>query len=401
MRLARTLDNVFGGGSSIQLVRVAGIRIGASPSWFVILFLAIYLLSGSFQDALGGSSTEAYLVAVASAVLFFVSIVLHELGHAFAARREGMEVQGIDLWLFGGLAKLSRDSRTPGEEFRVAVAGPFATLLVVAACFGVAVLLSGAGDAVDLALLEDGSAPSPAELLVAFVGTMNALLLVFNLVPAFPLDGGRIARALAWRITGDRAKGTIFSARLGQGFGFLLVGYGAYELISQTDNSFGAIWWMVLGYLIATSASSAARTANLADRLEGMRVEDVMTRDPQTMPDDVTAMQAHDEWFGKEGAWPWYPVVDESGRFLGIAEPAAAEQAIGTGRPALPVRELLDEQAPTGQSVGVDEPLEAAFRSEPLRRLGAVMAVDADGRLRGVLTREQLYRALNISVSGS
>lgn len=391
---------MFGEGGSIQLVRVAGIRIGASPSWFVILFLAIYLLSGSFRDALGGSSTEAYLVAVGAAVLFFVSIVLHELGHAFAARREGIEVQGIDLWLFGGLAKLSRDSKTPGEEFRVAVAGPLVTLLVVAVCFGVAVLLSGAGDAFELATLEDGSAPSPVELLVAFVGSMNAILLVFNLVPAFPLDGGRIARALAWRVTGDRAKGTVFSAVLGQGFGFLLIGWGVYELLSNTNSTFGAIWWIVLGYLIAGSARSAAVTARMSDRLEGIRVEDIMTRDPLTMPPDITAMQAHDEWFGKEGGWPWYPVVDENGRFLGIAEQSAAEEAIGTGRPALRVRELLDEQAPTGQSVGVDQPLEAAFRSEPLRRLGAVMAVDADGRLRGVLTREQVYRALNISVSG-
>ena len=391
---------MFGAGSSIQLVRVAGIRIGASPSWFVILFLAIYLLSGSFRDALGGSSTEAYLVAVGSAVLFFVSIVLHELGHAFAARREGIEVHGIDLWLFGGLAKLSRDSKTPGEEFRVAVAGPFVTLLVVALCFGVAVVLSGAGDAFELALLEDGSAPSPVELLVAFVGSMNVILLVFNLVPAFPLDGGRIARALAWRVTGDRVKGTVFSAVLGQGFGILLIGWGVYELLTDTNSTFGAIWWIVLGYLIAGSARSAAVSARVSDRLEGIRVEDIMTRDPQTMPPDITAMQAHDEWFGKEGGWPWYPVVDENGRFLGIAEQSAAEQAIGTGRPALPVRELLDDQAPTGQSVGVDQPLEVAFRSEPLRRLGAVMAVDADGRLRGVLTREQLYRALNISVSG-
>ena len=391
---------MFGEGSSIQLVRVAGIRIGASPSWFVILFLAIYLLSGSFRDALGGSSTEAYLVAVGSAVLFFVSIVLHELGHAFAARREGIEVHGIDLWLFGGLAKLSRDSKTPGEEFRVAVAGPFVTLLVVALCFGVAVLLSGAGDAFELALLEDGSAPSPVELLVAFVGSMNVILLVFNLVPAFPLDGGRIARALAWRITGDRAKGTVFSAVLGQGFGLLLIGWGVYELLTDTNSTFGAIWWIVLGYLIAGSARSAAVSARVSDRLEGIRVEDIMTRDPLTMPPDITAMQAHEEWFAKEGGWPWYPVVDENGRFLGIAEQSAAEQAIGTGRPALRVSELLDEQAPTGQSVGVDQPLEAAFRSEPLRRLGAVMAVDADGRLRGVLTREQLYRALNISVSG-
>ncbi|HEV3002406.1 MAG TPA: site-2 protease family protein [Solirubrobacteraceae bacterium] len=390
---------MFGEGGSIQLVRVFGIRIGASPSWFVILFLAIYLLSDSFRQALGGSSTEAYVVAVVAALLFWVSLVLHELGHAFAARREGIEVHGIDLWLFGGLAKLSRDSRTPGEEFRVAAAGPAVTLLIVAACFGVSALLEGAGDAMDLALLDEGSAPSPAELLIAFLGSMNALLLVFNLVPAFPLDGGRLARALAWKVTGDRAKGTIFSAWLGQAFGLLLIGWGAYRL-AVGDRPFGALWWVVLGWIIVGSARSAAVTARVTDRLEGIRVEDVMDREPLAMPATTTVMEAEDRWFGADGGWPWYPVVDENGRFLGIAEREAVEAAIGQGRPALEVRELLDAGAPAGQSIGTDQPLEAAIAAEPLRRLGAVMAVDADGRLRGVLTRDQVQRALTATAPG-
>jgi Zn-dependent protease/CBS domain-containing protein len=385
---------VFGAGGSIHLGRIFGIRIGASPSWFLILFLFIYLLSGSFQDTLGGSSTEAYLVAVGSAVLFWVSLLLHELGHAFAARREGIDVHGIDLWLFGGLAKLSRDSKTPGEEFRVAVAGPLVTLLIVAVCFGLATLFQGADRAIDLALLENGVAPSPVELLVAFLGSMNALLLVFNLVPAFPLDGGRITRALAWRVTNDRAKGTIFAARLGQGFGFLLIGWGLYNVLTQDDGVGGGLWYIVLGYLISGSARSAAQTARVTDRLEGIRVEDVMEREPLTMPATTHVLEAEERWFGGDGGWPWYPVVDETGRFLGIAERTAIEAAIGAGQPALEVRELLDAGAPTGQSVGTDQPLEVAIAAEPLRRLGAVMAVDAEGRLRGVLTRDRLQRAL-------
>lgn len=385
---------MFGEGGSIQLVRVFGIRIGASPSWFIILFLAIFWLSGSFQDALGGSSTEAYVVAVVAAVLFWISLVLHELGHAFAARREGIEVHGIDLWLFGGLAKLSRDSRTPGEEFRVAAAGPLVTLLIVVACLGVSSLLVGGSEAVDLATLEEGFDPSPVELLVAFLALMNAVMLVFNLVPAFPLDGGRIARALAWRISGDRTKGTVFAARLGQGFGYLMMGWGGYRLLTNENDTFGALWWIVLGYLIAGSARSAAMTARVTDRLEGIRVEDVMDREPLTMPAATTLLEAEERWFSGDGGWPWYPVVDDDGRFLGIAEREAVEAAIGAGRPALQVRELLDAGAPTGQSIGTDQPLEAAIAAEPLRRLGAVMAVDAEGRLRGVLTRDQLQRAL-------
>lgn len=222
---------------------------------------------------------------------------------------------------------------------------------------------------------------------------MNAILLVFNLVPAFPLDGGRIARAIAWRVTGDRTKGTVFAARLGQIFGVLLIGWGVFQLSSDEDTV-GAVWWILLDYLIASSARSAVVTSRLTDRLEGIRVEDIMDREPLSMPGTTTVMEAEDRWFGGDSGWPWYAVVDEDGRFLGIAEHEAVEAAIGQGRPALQVRELLDERAPAGQSIGTDQPLEAAIGAEPLRRLGAVMAVDAEGRLRGVLTRDQVQRAL-------
>ena len=389
---------MFGQGGSIQLFRLFGIRIGAHLSWFVVLFLAIYWLSGSFQDALGGSATEAYLVAVGAALLFFLSIVLHELGHAFAARREGIEVEGIDLWFFGGLAKLSRDSNTPGEEFRVAAAGPAVTLLIVGVCLGLSVLVEGIGDALDVATLDDRSTTSPVQLLLGFVGAMNAVIFVFNLVPAFPLDGGRIARAIAWRVSGDRAKGTVFAARLGQGFGFLMIGYGAYVLFAEQD-SIGGIWWAVLGWMIAGSAKSAAVSARVTDRLEGIRVADVMDRSPVTMPADTKLIDAEDQWFGRDG-WSFFPVVDADGRFLGIAERDAVSDAVAAGRPALEVRELLDPTAPSGQSVGIEQPLEAAIASEPLRRLGAVMAVDRDGRLSGVLTIDQVRRALTATVPG-
>src|ERR1700712_4278089 len=122
---------MFGTGGSLKLARVLGIRIGGNVSWFVVLFLFIYLFQGSFRDTLGASDTTAFGVALVAAVLFFGSILLHELGHALVARREGIEVAGIDLFLFGGVMKMSRDTDTPGAEFRVAAAGPLVTLGIV------------------------------------------------------------------------------------------------------------------------------------------------------------------------------------------------------------------------------------------------------------------------------
>ena len=381
---------MFGEGS-IQLARVAGIRIGASPSWFIVLFLAIWWLSDSFREALGGTQGEAYTVAVLAALLFFASIILHELGHAFAARASGIQVQGIDLWFFGGIAKLSRDSQSPGEEFKVAAAGPAVTLLIVAACFGVTALLEGWGGAVDVATLSDGATSSAVELLVGFVGTMNLIIFVFNLVPAFPLDGGRIARAIAWKVTGDRSRGTVIAARMGQVFGLAMIGWGVYTFLA-TDDRFGGVWWAILGWLIAGSAKSAAVGARVTERLEGVTVGDIMDTTPVTMPASTRLIDA-EEWFDRYGA-EWIAVVDDDGRLLGLAERERVVEAVNAGQPALAAADLLSP----GDPVSTDQPLEAVIGAEPLRRLGAVMAVDANGVLRGVLTIEQVRRALTTAV---
>src|SRR5215210_1292413 len=222
---------MLGTGGSFQLARVLGIRVGVNVSWFVVLFLFIYLFQGSFRDTLGASDTTAFAVAVAAAVLFFGSILLHELGHALAARHEGIEVTGIDLFLFGGVMKMSRDTDSPGAEFRVAAAGPAVTLGIVVAGGLLTMLVAGPDRLFDAGRLSgDHTEDIPIVLLSVLVG-FNVLLLVFDLIPAFPLDGGRIARAVAWRLTGDRGKATRFSGRLGQGFAVLLIGYGLCELL--------------------------------------------------------------------------------------------------------------------------------------------------------------------------
>ncbi len=376
------------GERSIQLVRISGIRIGASASWFVFLGIAILFAAGWFQDVLGGSSTEAYVAAVAVAFLFFGSIVLHELGHALEARRSGIRVEGIDLWIFGGFARLSRDSHSPGEEFRVAIAGPLANLLIIGVCFGAAALITGVERAYDIAALSDRATSSAVELVVGVTATMNLLIFVFNLVPAFPLDGGRIARAVVWRITGNRTRGTVVSAWLGQGFGFLLIGWAAYLWFADDDVQ-GAIWTGIIGWLIASSARSAAVSAKVTDRLEGITVGDVMDTDPVTMPASTRLIDAEDRYFARYDA-DWIAVVDDAGHLLGIAERDRVAEAIDAGRPVLSASEVLTP----GDPVGTDQPLQAVIGAEPLRRLGAVMAVDGEGVLRGVLTVEQVRRAL-------
>jgi Zn-dependent protease len=185
------------GGNSIQLGRVFGIRIGVDVSWFFVLFLIIWSLSGYYQDLFPGDDTKAFMLAVVSALLFFLSILLHELGHAVVALRNGIPILGIDLWMFGGVAKLGRDTDSPGVEFRVAVAGPLVTLVIAALCFGAGTLLSSSGTVLDGSRFETAGQSGTVAVL-GYLATVNVFVLAFNLIPGFPLDGGRIARAIAW-----------------------------------------------------------------------------------------------------------------------------------------------------------------------------------------------------------
>jgi len=377
------------GGSSLRLANVFGIRIGVDVSWFVVLFLAIFWLQGSFGDILDDSQL-GFITAVATAIGFFASILLHELGHALAARREGIPVTGIDLFFFGGVMKMAGDTRSPGQEFRVAVAGPLVTLLLVIIGGLVSLALIGADafwDAVRLRVTTDAGA---FELWLSFLVAMNMLLLGFNLVPAYPLDGGRIARAAAWKVTGDRGRATRFAAILGQGFAALLIGWGLYLLLALGDYVSG-LWAMVLGYLLGSSARAAVAQTAFQEKLAGVTVADIMDAEPVTIPADLPAARAFEEYFLRYQGWPWFAVVEPDGRYAGIAHRDAVEAAGAT-----PVRDVA---AGTEDRVRDDAPLEALLGSEPLRRLGALMAVDAEGRLRGVVTVDQVTRALQSRLS--
>ena len=385
---------MFGGGSSIQIARLFGIRIGASPSWFVVLFILIYVLSGYFTDRTDGSATEGYLVAVAAVLLFFGSIVLHELGHALAARREGITTNAIDLWFFGGIAKLSRDTDSPGAEFKVAAAGPAVTAVICAICVALAAAIAD-GAALDVMLLNDEIAASPAVALLGFLALWNGALLIFNLVPAFPLDGGRLLRAAAWKLTGDRHRATRLAGRIGEYFAYLLIGLGIF--IAANGAKFDGIYLAIVGLFLAQGARAAIASTAFTERIDGITVADIMDAEPVTMPADTTVLRAQDEFFLRY-RWDWFPVVDELRRFVGVVSEQRIDAEITAGRPALEVGQLVEAGEAERWRVPSDRPLEALLGDEHLRAQGALMAVDADGVLRGVVTIEQVRRALSAAL---
>ena len=312
-------------------------------------------------------------------------MLLHELGHAVVARRNNIGIVGIDLWMFGGVAKMERDTDSPGVEFRVAAAGPLVTLLIAAACFGAGAAIAGASGALDSTVF-DSERSDEVLAVLGYLTSINVLLLVFNLIPAFPLDGGRIARAVIWWRTGDRARATRLAARLGRGFSFLLMALGVWFFLE--GDVINGVWFVFIGVFLGQAARQAEVQTAVTSRIEGLRVADVMDAEPVAVPATLSLDRAWDEFFLRYG-YPWFPVVDADGRFSGLITREAVEAMPEAVRPGRAVASVMavDTDGASGLRVGADEPLEALLGLEGLQRLGAIVAVDPEGRLRGVVTR--------------
>jgi Zn-dependent protease len=380
------------GGKPITLFHVRGIRIAVDWSWFFVLFLVIFWLSQQYGDMLGesGSSSTPFLLAVLSAFGFFGSIVLHELGHAMAALRNGIGIASIQLWIFGGMARMNRESDSPATEFKIAVAGPLVTLAIVVVLAAIGIGAAGWGEFRRAALVESDSGTSGLLAMLAWLTTINLLVLVFNLLPAFPMDGGRLVRAIAWRRSGDRNSATRFAANLGRVFAYIFIGIGL--LLIFVGEVFAGVWLALIGFVVNGSARAATAQTAITSGISNLRVADVMDREPVAIPDQLTVEKALDEYFLRY-RWPWFPVVDTAHRFLGLVVRDKADEVPETSRTTSLVSDLLERDDGTFQ-VRDDAPLDTLLANRALRRFGAVMAVNADGELSGVITAEQVGRAL-------
>lgn len=380
------------GGGSITLFHVRGIRVAVDWSWFLILFLLIVWLSRLYGDVLNESSSASgpFLLAVASAVGFFGSIVLHELGHAYAASRCGIGILSIQLWIFGGVARMDRESDSPATEFKVGIAGPLVTLMLFVLLSVAGILATGVGDFWRAMLFESNSGAGGVPWMLAWLASINLLLLLFNMLPAYPMDGGKVARAIAWWRTGDRTSATRFAATLGRGFAYLFIGGGLLWIVE--GEVFGGVWLALIGMVLNGSARGATMQTAISRRIEGMRVADVMDREPVAIPAELSVEQALDEYFLRY-RWPWFPVVDAAHRFRGLLDRDRADQVPEVSRSTSLVADVV-EYDDGSYRVPEDAPLDSLLANQNLRRFGALMAVDADGRLSGVITAEQVGRAL-------
>ncbi|MFG3497782.1 site-2 protease family protein [Streptomyces sp. NPDC047928] len=362
--------------ATLSLGRLAGVRVGVHWSVLVIVVLLAFGLAGRLPDAYPDRPGWVYwLTGLASAVVFLLSLLAHELSHAVVARRNGVDVDGITLWLLGGMARLRSEAPTPGAEVRIAGVGPLVSLLL-GVFFGLVAWLVGAVYGAGL----------PVEAL-AWLAGINILLAVFNALPAAPLDGGRLLRALVWRRTGDPLKATAVATGAGRALGWLLVGAGLYLVFFGAV--FSGFWLVVIGWFLVAMATAEGGQAKTRELLSGIPVRQAMSADPTAVPVGLTVagFLADPRYRYRHSA---FPVVDEDDRPVGLisvktaAATAEAERGSGLATVMIPAGEI-----PTA---GPDDPLTAALPRLESSAAHRLLVVDGDGRLVGIVTSSDISR---------
>ena len=362
---------------SFQLARIVGIRIGVHWSWLIVFALIVWsLASAVFPSQNPGFSDGEYVaMAVVAALLFFVSLLLHELGHALQARRDGVEIEGINLWLFGGVAQFKGGFPSAGAEFRIAIAGPLVSLALGIFFALVAVF---------------AALPNAVDGVVAWLGYINLILLVFNLLPALPLDGGRLLRSALWHFRGDLQWATWVAAGVGRGFGFLFIGLGVVMLI--VEGAFSGAWLAFIGWFLLQAATAEARHVATKQALDGLRVRDLMVPEPVTVDADLSLGRFMDDvaWSRR---YTTYPVL-EHGRPVGLL---AFRSVAAVPRDEWNAHRVRDAMIPRDEVpvLEEDEPAIDALAKLSTGGVNRGFVVD-NGRLAGFLSITDLARALEV-----
>ncbi len=356
--------------SSVTLGRPLGIQVGAHWSLFVFALLAVWSLASGLEAGLPGYPTGTYWVTGGLVVALFIGgLVLHELAHAAVARRYGIEVDRITLWILGGMAELKREAPTPGSELLIAGAGPMASLGVAAALFGAAVAVNAATDA---RVLING---------LAWLAFANAVLAVFNLLPARPLDGGRVLTGALWAITKDRERATVIAAKVSSVVGLVLLSGGIFVFL---NGAFAGLWLALIGWMVVTASGAERRLQQWRTAMAGLRFRDVMSAPPPSVPAWTTVHDLVAD-MGRRPS-PVYLIDRGDGRPVGILTAVAASRA-ALSRGQVMVGELAQP---------VDDSAVASPDEEVSRVLGSrvlmlpVMVRDAEGHVLGQVRVEDL-----------
>ena len=372
-------------GRAIELFKVFGFTIRIDPSWFIVAVLVTWSFATAvFPRQLPGHTPTTYwLMGVGGAIGYFLSVVLHELSHSLVARTYGVEMRGITLFIFGGVAEMPGEVPTPQAELVIAAAGP-------AASFAIALASGGAGLAGGIA-----GWPAPVTAVLFYLAFLNAALAVFNLVPAFPLDGGRMLRSILWSWKKSLRWATRVSAAIGGGFGLLLIALGVLTVVFVPQGFTSGLWLFLLGLFIRNAAAMSYQQLLLRRALAGEPVSRFMHADPVTVP---RAASVHDlvQDYILRHHFKMFPVVDDSGRLLGCVTTRQVRELPREEWDRQTVGAVAERCGPENTVQADTDAMEALSR---MSRSGAsrLMVVDGD-RLLGILSLKDLLRFFSLKM---
>ena len=371
---------------NLSLGRIFGIHVGLNWSLLVVAALIAWSLATSLlPSASPGHSSGAYWTAgVVSAFVFLASLLAHELAHSVVAMRRGVKVEGITLWLFGGVSRFSSDTASPGAQALITFVGPLTSLVLGAVFYLAAVAFGG------------GAHPALFVATLAWLAYINISLGVFNLVPAFPLDGGRLLQSLIWLRTGDRLRATRIAARIGMLFAYLLIAYGLATFIFA-GSLIGGVWSVFLGWFLLSAARSEETGGLIRQALSGMTVAQVMTPNPVQAPDDISVEDALHGYI-LASRHSTFPTHDAAGRLSGLLTLTALKDVTPAARPITLIKEIicpLDKVSTAGPA----DPITNLLAGSDGCSEGRTLVVDG-GRLVGIISPSDINRLLQRSVSG-
>lgn len=364
----------------IRIGRIAGIEIRFHWSLLVIFTLITWsLATGGFTGGPAGTTAD-WIAAVVAATLFFAALLAHELGHALVARGKGQEVEGITLWVFGGVSTLKGESRDPGDELRVAIVGPLVSLAAAALFQAIALALGFLG------------APLLVVAVPQWLAVINVILAVFNMLPAFPLDGGRVLRAWLWKRRGDRDSATRSAVAVGRGFGIGLIGLGL--LLFMAGAAINGLWFVVLGWFLYGAAGAEASQSVVSSALQDIRVRQVMSSDPTVLPASMHVRDYIDQ--ASRSRFTSFPVADLGGQVIGLVTMRRVRAATARGEAdatlahvALPI-----DQVPT---VSPDDTATTLLEQMQGAPDGRALVFD-HGTLVGIVCPTDLQRMLELAM---
>ncbi|MFP3901973.1 MAG: site-2 protease family protein [Acidimicrobiia bacterium] len=365
---------------SLRLGRVAGVNVGINWSVLVIfLLLTVGLAAGRFPALYPDLPVASYVVAgLVAGLIFLASLLAHEVAHAVVARRNGVEVEGITLWMFGGVARLHGEAADPGADFRIAGVGPLVSL-VLAGLFG------------GVALVLDAFAEGLVVGIFWWLALINLVLAVFNMMPAAPLDGGRVLRSYLWRRSGDRYEASMTAARAGRGFGWFLVALGFLQFVAGAGLA--GLWLVLIGWFLTTIARAEEEHARVSGALSGVRVRDVMSADPVSVSPDLVVDRFVEEYVFPN-RFSSFPLVGSDGRPAGLVTLNRVKGLAPEERGITRVEDLacpIDDVA----VVGPDRPAADVLTEMSRCPDGRALVVE-DGRLVGIVSPVDIMRHLEL-----